>query len=676
MLVTRICRKIKNINIRLRIQLLIVLITVTLIPIIAVSTTTYITTIGKIKELSLNNLKSDSYNTMNNIEVKIKSLDSTIQGVASQPDFLVGLEMANSINAKMDTATYSGIQLSMKNVVEGSEGLIDTMYLCNKSGKVIASAAKKTKTSGIVKFYDMQLFERIKTDTKNEVIVGNCIILKEANKEVIPVTRAVKSLAGFSGTITALVDYDKFFKLDNNKIKSEIIILDSGFKVFLGTDNSKINSKNPIKGAVYNESITYTDSGIKKIAHLEKSGLANWIVCAQMNYNIVMQPVKQYILILIIVLVLSLLLAPIISIIYSKYISNPVVELTTQIKKIEEGFLEVDFNEKSNILEINSLRNAFKKMVSNLNTLISGISSASREIDEMSALLYSEASESFEKSEYTLKSVSNININIKNQADNTSYAAAEIKSLAEQIATTREHSNNVYNFLDGLNNSAERGKSQMDKLEANSTLNLQSISKMNKMIIGLQAQMQQINTITATIQSIAKQTQLLSLNARIEASRAGESGKGFAVVAEEIKELSNQPNSQAGVIRKMIESIVHNSNNLSMSFEEVSTGTDTQNSCINETKECFLEIKKNIDNINTRLFNITDYLHEMDKQKDNLVLLVDQINNAAEEIANSSDDVHQYTKNNISSVKKVHEKSNIFKNLSKKLNSSVGLFKV
>lgn len=107
----------------------------------------------------------------------------------------------------------------------------------------------------------------------------------------------------------------------------------------------------------------------------------------------------------------------------------------------------------------------------------------------------------------------------------------------------------------------------MDKLEANSTLNLQSISKMNKMIIGLQAQMQQINTITATIQSIAKQTQLLSLNARIEASRAGESGKGFAVVAEEIKELSNQTNSQAGVIRKMIESIVHNSNNLSMSLK-------------------------------------------------------------------------------------------------------------
>lgn len=676
MIVKKIRRKIIKTNIRLRIQLLIVLITVTLIPIIAVSTTTYVTTIGKITELSLNNLKSDSYNTMNNLEVKIKSLDSTIKGVASQPAFLVGLEMANSVNAKMDTATYSGIQLSMRNVVEGSEGLIETMYLCNKNGKVIASAAKKSKTSGIVNFYDMQLFERIRKDTNNEVLVGNYITLKEANKKVIPVTKPVKSLAGFSGTITALVDYDKFFKLDKSKIKSEIIVLDSGFKIIYDTDNTKVNSKIPIKGAVYDENLTYMDSGIKKIAHLEKSGLANWTVCAQMSHSKVMLPVNQYILILIIVLVLSLLLATIISIIYSKYISKPVVELTTQIKKIEEGFLEVHFTEKSNISEINSLRNAFKKMVSNLNILISGISSASKEIDEMSALMYSEASESFEKSEYTQKSISNINVNIKNQADNTNYAAAEIKSLAAQIATTREHSNNVYNFLDRLNSSAERGKSQMDKLEANSTLNLQSISKMNEMIVGLQTQMQQINSITATIQSIAKQTQLLSLNARIEASRAGESGKGFAVVAEEIKELSNQTNSQAGVIRKMIESIVQNSNNLSMGFEEVSTGTDSQNSCISETKECFQHIQKNINNINTRLYNITDYLHEMDKQKDNLVLLVNQINNAAEEIANSSDDVHQYTKNNITSVKKVHEKSNIFKSLSKKLNSSVSLFKV
>ncbi|ACL76445.1 methyl-accepting chemotaxis protein [Ruminiclostridium cellulolyticum] len=676
MSVTKICRKIKNTNIRLRIQLLIVLITVTLIPIIAVSTTTYITTIGKITELSLNNLKSDSYNTMSNIELKIKSLDSTIKGVASQTDFLVGLEMANSVNEKMDTVTYSGIQLSMKNVVEGSEGLIQTMYLCNKRGKVIATAAKRTKTAGVDDFYNMQLFESIKKDANNEVIVGNSIILKGANKKVIPVTRAVKSLAGFSGTITALVDYEKFFKFGKNQIESEIIILDSGLKAFYGKDNNEINSKIPIKEAVDDENITYMDSGTKKIAHLYKSDLTNWIVCAQMDYSKVMLPVKQYILILIIVLVLSLLLAAFISIFYSKYISSPVVELTRQIKKVEDGFLEVHFEKRSNISEINSLTTAFENMVRNLNILISGISSASKEIDEMSALMYSEASESFEKSEFTQKSISNINVNIKDQADNTSNATVEIKSLAEQIATTREHSNNVYNFLDRLNNSAKRGKSQMDKLEANSTLNLQSISKMNEMIIGLQTQMKQINTITAAIQSVAKQTQLLSLNARIEASRAGESGKGFAVVADEIKELSIQTNSQAGVIRNMIESIVQNSNNLTKGFEEVSKGTDSQNSCINETKDCFLEIKKNIDNINSRLFNITDYLQEMDKQKDNLVLLVNQINNAAVEIAHSSDHVHEYTKNHIISVKKVHEKSNIFKSLSQKLNSSVGLFKV
>ncbi|MHB8062882.1 MAG: methyl-accepting chemotaxis protein, partial [Ruminiclostridium sp.] len=94
----------------LRTQLLIVLVLVTLIPIIAIGTSTYITTIGKITDLSLNTLKTNSYNTMNNIDVKINSIDSIIKGVSSQPNFLVGLEMVNSSNKELDTVIYSSIQ--------------------------------------------------------------------------------------------------------------------------------------------------------------------------------------------------------------------------------------------------------------------------------------------------------------------------------------------------------------------------------------------------------------------------------------------------------------------------------------------------------------------------------------------------------------------------------------
>ena len=76
----------------LRKQLLSVLIIVSIIPIIAIGTSTYITTIGKVKELSLNSLKTLSFNSMNNIDLRINSIDSIMKGVSSQPYFLVGLE--------------------------------------------------------------------------------------------------------------------------------------------------------------------------------------------------------------------------------------------------------------------------------------------------------------------------------------------------------------------------------------------------------------------------------------------------------------------------------------------------------------------------------------------------------------------------------------------------------
>jgi methyl-accepting chemotaxis protein len=676
MKISNIYNKIKSANIRLRVQLLIVLLTVILIPIIAISITTYITTIGKITELSLNNLKSDSYNTMKTIDVKINSLDSTIKGVSSQTNFLVGLEMANSTSGKMDTSIYSTIQLSMKNVVEGSDGLIETMYLCDKNGKVLVTGSKSFKTADINNFYDIGQFEKIKASVKNDVVVGTPFVSQELKKKVIPVTRKVNSLAGFSGTITALVNFDNFFKLDRDKLKSEIIVSDGDLNIISNQNDNGKDNKIAIGQYTNKEEVTYMDSGVKKIAHLEKSSITGWVICAQMNYSKVMSPVRQYTLILLIVAACSLLLAVFISVGYSKYISMPVVELTQQIKKIEEGYLEVNFKKESNISEINSLRRAFDKMVSYLNTLISDISTASKEIDKMSAVMYQETSNSFEKSEYTQNSIMNINTNIKNQADNTNYAAEGIQNLAKEIATTRELSKKVYSFLANLNTSAEGGKTQMDKLETNSNLNLHNISVMNEMITELQTEMKQINNITAAIQNIAKQTQLLSLNARIEASRAGEAGKGFAVVADEIKDLSNQTNSQAAIVRRLIESIVINSNNLCECFSEVRKGTELQNDCVNETEECFMKIQHNIDNINTQLHNITDYLLEMDNQKDNLVMLVKQINIEALEIANNSDHVQQYTRDHMTSIKKVHEKSNVFKNLSQSLNTSVSIFKV
>ncbi len=680
----RLYKKEKHRKNTLRKQLLLVLVFVALIPVLAIGTSTYITTIGKITDLSLNTLKTSSYNTMNNLDEKINSIDSLIKGVSSQSDFLVGLEILNSKN-DMDTTIYSAIQLSMKNIVISSEGLIETLYLCDKNGKIAVIGAKNYRLFKDKFFYDIQLFEKIKILKDNEVIVGNPFYSKELKKYVIPITKLVKSLAGFSGTITALVNYDDFFStIDNQDLDSEIIILDKNNNIIYHQDKEMINQKISNKSLIEQisqhdgiEHITYNDSNIKRVLEMNKSNLSSWIVCYQMNYNNVMLPVKKYIYMFVIVIFISLVLALIISILYSSYISKPVVELTKQMKAVEDGYLEIEFKSgNSNIYEINSLRKNFYKMVLTLNNLISNINTASKEIDNMTSVMYQAACCSIEKSEYAKKSISNISDNIIKQADNTHYASMGIESLAKQIATSRELSQNVYSYLGLLNKSTKNGKEQIEKLENKSMYNLNNTNLMKDVVFELQKEMKQINTITETIQNIAKQTHLLSLNATIEASRAGESGKGFTIVAKEIKDLSEQTNIQTVTIRNMIQSIVINTTRITDSFKEVSESADSQNKSVTETKASFCEIAEYIENINSKLQDITDYLQEMDFQKDNLVHLVQEINTSASEIASSSNNVQQYTEEQMAAVIKVHNNSSVFNTLSKNLSKFVEIFKI
>ena len=152
--------------------------------------------------------------------------------------------------------------------------------------------------------------------------------------------------------------------------------------------------------------------------------------------------------------------------------------------------------------------------------------------------------------------------------------------------------------MEQLNSSAENGIEQINILESKSLYNLENTNIMNTVVSELHIEMKQINTITATIQNIAKQTHLLALNATIEASRAGEAGKGFSVVAQEIKGLSEQTNTQANTIRIMIDKITKNSAQLTDSFKEVSQGTDLQNKSVHQTKISFSEITNYIENIN------------------------------------------------------------------------------
>lgn len=368
----------------------------------------------------------------------------------------------------------------------------------------------------------------------------------------------------------------------------------------------------------------------------------NWLLSLVMKKDVLNQPMNALLIKILLVVAVLLALATAGVTVLIRWLFEDLKQVSEGLENIAQGNgdLTLRINTNSND-EIGILAENFNQFVSYLHGILSNVNNVSQELDSQADATANQSVASAEK--------------IKIQQDEMTLVATavnEMNTATQDIANSAMSAASAAESAVGM---SSEGQEQVRKSQESINALAGEVSGASDVILQLDKHVQEIGTILATISGIAEQTNLLALNAAIEAARAGEQGRGFAVVADEVRVLSQRTHSSTEEIQKMIEVLQNTAQDAVKSMESSQSLADTSVGDAEIASESLSKIREEImsindmvtqiataaeeqtavtSEINTNTSNVTSATHDLAAQSENSAARSKQLNNLTETLKN------------------------------------------
>lgn len=422
---------------------------------------------------------------------------------------------------------------------------------------------------------------------------------------------------------------------------------------------------------------TYTAEVGKYNLYYDTLAGVNWKLIIQMPQSEINAPVNELIIALGIVCLVAVALSIIAVLFQVQLISKSIGKVQSFAGFLSQGDFTVEPLQVKSKDELGSMGHSLNDMYHSNKLIIKNISERAVDMNSSSNKLYGSASEllkQFQNIEEYMSQINEAMMSASAVTEEVNASAEEVNASVSILVSETENSNKMTDEIRIRAN--EIGLSSQSSYDVATRLSEEFNIKLAKSIENAKV-VENIDEMAEVISGIARQINLLSLNASIEAARAGEQGSGFAVVANEIGKLANATSEAVGSIQDTIADVQLAFNNIT---EEAKNLLDFIQNTVTPDYNSFVEISKQYGNDATAIEHNSTKISEM---TNSISHIMKEVNEAIQTIADSAQntaDSSVQIRNAVSEVSQVvndvSEMSEEQQNIANNLNEVVGKFKL
>lgn len=369
-------------------------------------------------------------------------------------------------------------------------------------------------------------------------------------------------------------------------------------------------------------------------------------------------------------------LALIFSLIISRGVSTPLKKLIKIMREASDGNLSTDSIEDPFKDEIGQLVNAFNNMVANIRSLVETVKLSGQNVFSCANKISVLSESSYKYSEQIANTIQEIARGAGQQASDVYDGMTYMTKLSNNFQKVSEEMSNVLDIVQKTKRLSENTllavRALEDKARSTYAVNQRFATDMGN----LNSKMKEIESIISVIVNIADQTNLLSLNASIEAARAGHAGLGFAVVAEEIHKLAEQTQQEPLMISAIINEILQETDRTTKATLQASETIKEQMNAVQEANTAFTTILSAMDNLTVQINNIGHSVEGLTITGQKTLHIFENVSAVSQQAAATSEEVAKSTEEQMAGADELNRYAKDLDQMSHQLRKAIANFKI